>query len=824
LSIHIDRGNEMNIKAIMKTQIFALLTILLVSCGGGGSSSVTPETATRSGYAVDDYVIGGKVSIVSLSSGAVLYETTTGEKGAFQWPQSLSGAVRVEITGGNEDYDGIASTTSDQKPFEGKITALLYAEKQEAPLIVSAVTTGLSNAAGGDITKYEAAKSDLPSDISKQFFTSASDSQSDIGDKLEVVKKVQRAMGFNSIVSEVSDDGKLNNTAGLSSSSLSAPISVASTNSALSSIQDISLQMCIASTLDKDIKNITASDLRSLTELYCSDAGIRSLAGIEAASNLESLQVDGNEITNVAPVTALSKLYFLNIENNNVSSLSSLSQGSYSALSISANKNCITDAAQLQDNQKIRFTSGSSAKQFPNCQKNDADVQRLKARISGTGAYVVTYITTQNSLANCQIDWGDGSIEQALCDARSHIVQHAYSAPPTNPVKFLINGAVKAQASFPSTSYNININPIAFQQVSNNSASYSTGLVFWVPRSSSGTYDTATVQGLGTETQTNGVVNLKDTGSGTSLSVMQASGSYGGDVFGLPNSLAVNAIPAGTAYTVKLYKGTALVSTQTVRIADAVIAPSAMSAAMFPALALNTYEQLCPNGSATTAQWYSIPSNLPNSPQYSLSCAGSSASGRVEAGDSSNRRFDTEFSISAASSSLNVVASQEYNSATRTWVATNVSTSAFISGYQNDNMSDIFIDTGALNLSGRSIRFDVTSQICKMDLKVNTSEGAFVFYGNEIKVFPASWTPSALSTGSYALAFQTASANSMNWSLSKDGGQVTSGVVATAGNVIRGTINPSSGGTYQQTVEVYMYDKNFIGGSSGCGIRNFAIQ
>lgn len=813
----------MNIKAIMKTQIFALLTILLASCGGGGSSSVTPETATRSGYAVDDYVIGGKVSIFSLSSGAVVYETTTGDKGLFQWPQTLSGAVRVEITGGNEDYDGSASTTSDQKPFEGKISALLYAEKQDAPLIVSAITTGLVNSSSGDISKYDSAKSDLPSEISKQFFATSADNQSDIGDKLEVVKKVQRAMGFNSIVSEISDDGKINNTAGLSSSSLSAPISVASTNSALSGIQDISLQMCMASTLDKDIKNISTSDLRSLTKLYCSDAGIRSLSGIEVASNLEVLQLDSNEITNVAPVVSLSKLYFLNIENNNVTSLSSLGQGSYSALSVSANKNCITDGTQLQDNSKVSFTSSSSERQFPNCQKNDADVQRLKARISGTGAYVVTYITTQNSLAQCQLDWGDGSIENASCDARSHIVQHAYASPPTNPVKFLINGTVKAQASFPSQVSNISINPIAFQQINNSGVSYSTGLVFWIPRSSSGAYDNATVQGLGTESQSGGLARLSDTGSGTSLAVQQSGGSYTGDVFSLPNSLAVNAIPAGTTYTVKLYKGTALVTTQTISLAGAVIAPSGMSASMFPALTLNTYETLCPNGVATTSNWYSIPSSLPNSPQNSLSCSGSTASGRVESGDANNRRFDTEFSIGSASS-LSVVASQEYNSVSRAWVATNVSTSAFISGYQNDNMSDIYIDTGGFNLNGRAIRFDITSPLCKMDLKVNTGDGAFVFFGNGIKMFPASWTPSALAAGSYSLAFQTASASSMNWSFSKDGGQVASGVVATTGNVIRGTINPSSGGTYQQTVEVYMYDKNFIGGSSGCGIRNFAIQ
>lgn len=374
-----------------------------------------------------------------------------------------------------------------------------------------------------------------------------------------------------------------------------------------------------------------------------------------------------------------------------------------------------------------------------------------------------------------------------------------------------------------NSSYSININPIAFQQINNNGVSYSTGLVFWIPRSSSGAYDTATVQGLGTESQSGGLARLSDTGSGTSLAVQQSGGSYTGDVFSLPNSLAVNAIPAGTTYTVKLYKGTALVTTQTISLAGAVIAPSAMSASMFPALALNTYEALCPNGVATSSNWYSIPSSLPNSPQNNLTCSGSTASGRVESGDANNRRFDTEFSIGSASS-LSVVASQEYNSVSRAWVATNVSTSAFISGYQNDNMSDIYIDTGGFNLDGKAIRFDITSPLCKMDLKVNTGDGAFVFFGNGIKMFPASWTPSGLAAGSYSLAFQTASASSMNWSFSKDGGQVASGVVATAGNVIRGTINPSSGGTYQQTIEVYMYDKNFIGGSSGCGIRNFAIQ
>jgi hypothetical protein len=188
------------------------------------------------------------------------------------------------------------------------------------------------------------------------------------------------------------------------------------------------------------------------------------------------------------------------------------------------------------------------------------------------------------------------------------------------------------------------VNPISFQQINSgqvmgDSVFYSSGLVLYMPTSTA--YDNATVQGIGTESQPNGVVVLQDIG-GPSLQILRSDGVAKGEVLLLGN-ISAGYIPKGTNYTIKLYKGTALVSTQTVSLASAVIAPADLPAfaAAFPVIGLRSYAALCPNDVAITSTgWYTIPNSSPKSPKASISCPfGMYGQAVVEYGDANNYRF-----------------------------------------------------------------------------------------------------------------------------------------------------------------------------------------
>jgi hypothetical protein len=220
------------------------------------------------------------------------------------------------------------------------------------------------------------------------------------------------------------------------------------------------------------------------------------------------------------------------------------------------------------------------------------------------------------------------------------------AAPVTCPANKTLSSGVCVNASAI-----LQINPIIFKNINNGTTSYSSGLVLYMPISTA--YDNATVAGIGTENLTGGVAVLKTVAGQSSLQVVQSGGAASGDVLPIQAPMATNYIPKGANYTVKLYKGTTLVSTQSVTLADKLITPQEGAATSFPSIAFTTYADLCPNGVATTAQWYLIPNGLPNSPQNKLACTSSTATADVESGDVSGRRFDTILNVSK---SVNTVA------------------------------------------------------------------------------------------------------------------------------------------------------------------------
>jgi hypothetical protein len=188
------------------------------------------------------------------------------------------------------------------------------------------------------------------------------------------------------------------------------------------------------------------------------------------------------------------------------------------------------------------------------------------------------------------------------------------------------------------------INPIIFKNINNGTTTYNSGLVLYMPTSTA--YDNATVAGIGTENLTGGVAVLKTVSGQSYLQVVQSDGFASGDVLQIQAPMPLGYIPKGTVYTVKLYKGTTLVATQSVTLAAGLVTPQEGANYAFPSVTLTTYADLCPNGVATTAPWYSIPSSrIPSNPQFNLTCGSSGASANVESGDTYGRRFNTTLTV-----------------------------------------------------------------------------------------------------------------------------------------------------------------------------------
>jgi len=80
---------------------------------------------------------------------------------------------------------------------------------------------------------------------------------------------------------------------------------------------DPALQGC----LNQVLQARGTEDLGTITLLACPEAGIRTLAGIEALTALEQLEVSGNLISDLSPLTRLRNLRVLAVRNNAVGEL-----------------------------------------------------------------------------------------------------------------------------------------------------------------------------------------------------------------------------------------------------------------------------------------------------------------------------------------------------------------------------------------------------------------------------------------------------------------------------------------------------------------------
>ena len=90
---------------------------------------------------------------------------------------------------------------------------------------------------------------------------------------------------------------------------------------------DVGLTQAVRAVLlpaDDITTTLYQADLLRLTVLKASDKGIKSLSGLEYATNLDTLVLDNNSITDVTPLARLTNLEYLNLNNNGITSLTPL--------------------------------------------------------------------------------------------------------------------------------------------------------------------------------------------------------------------------------------------------------------------------------------------------------------------------------------------------------------------------------------------------------------------------------------------------------------------------------------------------------------------
>ena len=113
-------------------------------------------------------------------------------------------------------------------------------------------------------------------------------------------------------------------------------------------IPDTNLRAAIADALGKAPNaRITVSELATLRELRAVSMDIRNLAGLQAAVNLENLELNNNTISDISPLTGLIKLRHIGLEENVISDLSPL-QGLINLEQLRLAHNVISDLSPLQ--------------------------------------------------------------------------------------------------------------------------------------------------------------------------------------------------------------------------------------------------------------------------------------------------------------------------------------------------------------------------------------------------------------------------------------------------------------------------------------------
>ena len=171
-------------------------------------------------------------------------------------------------------------------------------------------------------------------------------------------------------------------------------------------IADANLRAVIADRLGKASgAMITRADMAKLRRLDAQNKGIRSLTGLEHATNLQRLHlglgrvngetVNSNEISNLSPLSKLTKLEYLYLDNNSISDISDVKNLTY-LKDLYLQSNSISDISAVSSLTNLRELS------FGN--NNVSDISDVKNLTNLTSLYLnsnsISDISAVSNLTN----------------------------------------------------------------------------------------------------------------------------------------------------------------------------------------------------------------------------------------------------------------------------------------------------------------------------------------------------------------------------------------------------------------------------------------
>ena len=122
-------------------------------------------------------------------------------------------------------------------------------------------------------------------------------------------------------------------------------------------IPDTNLRAAIAEALGKaPDARVTANEMATLRELQAVSMDIRNLTGLEAAVNLEDLNLDNNAISDISPLAGLTKLRHIGLEENVITDLPPLEK-LIGLAELHLGNNLITDLSPLEGLINLRGIS-----------------------------------------------------------------------------------------------------------------------------------------------------------------------------------------------------------------------------------------------------------------------------------------------------------------------------------------------------------------------------------------------------------------------------------------------------------------------------------
>ena len=209
----------------------------------------------------------------------------------------------------------------------------------------------------------------------------AGKSASDYSDLFDLFDSLQESDGDTASDSTVSSSPDSSSS---SDSTSSAPDSLVFSPTAAVAIPDAALRRYIEKVLKKRRgATITQADMRTLVSLLDGHGlGIKSLIGLEAATNLQHVAMGWNEISDLTPLANLDSLRYLYLRDNEVSDLTPLANLSkLQALDLSYNE--ISDLTPLAHLDRLRqldvranFLSEASINEhIPALQRRGVEVQ-----------------------------------------------------------------------------------------------------------------------------------------------------------------------------------------------------------------------------------------------------------------------------------------------------------------------------------------------------------------------------------------------------------------------------------------------------------------